>query len=169
MPFLKLLEIYRRLGMRVDYERTRMNFNLRFNAHAPLWDADLTHGHELADYPGIVERLQALWPDPERALDVLERSLMRQDAESYTFDLPAYRELLFLYAVLRDLSEQPNGQDDGVDLLVPTVRGVQGEQPLMATLPMKALPDLAPTLSLDLELDDLFVDPPQPGSGSHKP
>ena len=37
--------------MRTDYERTRMNFNLRFNAHAPLWDADPSRGHELKDYP----------------------------------------------------------------------------------------------------------------------
>lgn len=171
MPFLKLLEIYRRLGMRTDYERTRMNFNLRFNAHAPLWDADLTHGHELKDYPGVIERLQALWADPDRALEVLERSLMRQDAESYTFDLPAYRELLFLYAVLRDLSERPAAGHAAVDLLVSSHPSRHADvEPLMATLPMKALPDLAPTLSLDLELDDLFVDPPPTAQPTaHKP
>ena len=170
MPFLKLLEIYRRLGMRTAYERTRMNFNLRFNAHAPLWDADLAHGHELKDYPGVIERLQALWADPDRALEVLERSLMRQDAESYTFDLPAYRELLFLYAVLRDLSERPDGAHHGVDLLISSPTSGHGElAPLMATLPMKALPDLAPTLSLDLELDDLYVDPPSTPAVDHKP
>lgn len=185
MPFLKLLEIYRQLGMRTAYERTRMNFNLRFNAHAALWDADLTHGHELKDYPGVVERLQALWAYPDKALEVLERSLMRQDAESYTFDLPAYRELLFLYAILRDLQE--HSQADGahrvshMDLLVSSSasgRSTEGgtkpmvdadldlSSPLMATLPMKALPDLAPTLSLDLELDDLYV---EPAPADHKP
>lgn len=186
MPFLKLLEIYRQLGMRVAYERTRMNFNLRFNAHAALWDADMTHGHELKDYPGILERLQALWAYPDKALEVLERSLMRQDAESYTFDLPAYRELLFLYAILRDLQGQSHtGHDQHqlshVDLLVssgPSGRATAGatqpavdaeldlSSPLMATLPMKALPDLAPTLSLDLELDDLFI---EPAPTDHKP
>lgn len=161
MPFLKLLEIYRRLGMRGAYERTRMNFNLRFNAHASLWDADMTHGHELKDYPGVVERLQALWAYPDKALAVLERSLMRQDAESYTFDLPAYRELLFLYAILRDLQERqaPGGEHHHTSHL-------DLSSPLMATLPMKALPDLAPTLSLDLELDDLYV---EPAPTDHKP
>lgn len=178
MPFLKLLEIYRQLEMRGAYERTRMNFNLRFNAHAPLWDADPVHGHELKDYPGVVERLQALWSYPDKALAVLERSLMRQDAESYTFDLPAYRELLFLYSVLRDLVERH--ADDGAThmahghahLMVSSQPGghfavpagptqveavLDTDSPLMATLPMKALPDLAPTLSLDLELDDLIA------------
>lgn len=194
MPFLKLLEIYRQMGMRTAYERTRMNFNLRFNAHAALWDADLTHGHELKDYPGILERLQALWAYPNKALEVLERSLMRQDAESYTFDLPAYRELLFLYAVLRDLQGQEHAGHDQHhlshrDLLVSSSPSwpVSGQaagyaagrstqpavdadldlsSPLMATLPMKALPDLAPILSLDLELDDLYV---EPAPTDHKP
>lgn len=170
MPFLKLLEIYRRQGMRTDYERTRMNFNLRFNAHAPLWDADPTHGHELKDYPGIIERLQALWPNPDQALEVLERSLMRQDAESYTFDLPAYRELLFLYAILRDLTEDHgSGMHHGHVMVAssPSHRATTDDgRPLMATLPMKALPEMAPVLSLDLELDDLYIDPPDL---THKP
>lgn len=159
MPFLKLLEIYRHGGLRADYERTRMNFNLRFNAHAPLWDADPEHGYELADYPGVIERIQALWPQPAKALGVLERSLMRQDAESYTFDLPAYRELLLLYTVLRDLQEHPEGgaANAAVSVSFPAGDDEQEKdvpQPLMATLPMKALPALAPVLSLDLELGD---------------
>lgn len=174
MPFLKLLEIYRRQGMRTDYERTRMNFNLRFNAHAPLWDADPSHGHELKDYPGIIERLQALWSDPDQALEVLERSLMRQDAESYTFDLPAYRELLFLYAILRDLTDDHHGRaahHGQVMVSSPSHHGTADDgRPLMATLPMKALPEMAPVLSLDLELDDLYIDPPEPASTpTHKP
>lgn len=166
MPFLKLLEIYRNLGMRADYERTRMNFNLQFNAHAPLWDADPSHGHALKDYPGVLERVQALWPYPDKALEVLERSLMRQDAESYTFDLPAYRELLLLYSVLRDLTEhESQGYVDVGGTRPPAPKpDLDTDSPLMATLPMKALPDLAPTLSLDLELDDL-----DEGHPSHPP
>ncbi|HET8871975.1 MAG TPA: hypothetical protein VFM48_16140 [Aquabacterium sp.] len=161
MPFLKLLEIYRRLGMRADYERTRANFNLQFNAHAPLWESDPSHGHELKDYPGVVERIQSLWSHPDQALEVLERSLMRQDNESYTFDLPAYRDLLLLYSILRDLVEHDSqGYIDGGARHPSTLSAdLDTESPLMATLPMKALPELAPTLSLDLELDDLDVQP----------
>ena len=39
LPYLKLLEIYRRLDDRDAYERTRDRFNHRFNAHVPGWDA----------------------------------------------------------------------------------------------------------------------------------
>ena len=59
LPYLKLLEIYRRQGDRESYERTRERFNHRFNAYAPDWDSDLQHGRSLDEYPGVMQRLQA--------------------------------------------------------------------------------------------------------------
>lgn len=167
LPFLKLLEIYQRLGKRADYERIQAAFNQRFNAHAPAWDADLQHGHELVDYPGVVERLQTLWPVPAKAMEVLEKSLTHPENEADTFELPAYRELLFLYAVARDLSEREVGERPSVDLLASGLRThkepapfdlaahEEAVEPLMATRPIKAVPAVQPTLSLDLHLDDL--------------
>lgn len=166
LPFLKLLEIYRRVGKRADYERVQAEFNERFNAYAPSWDADLQQGHSLADYPGVIDRLQALWSSPAKAMEVLERSLTRPDSSEDTFELPAYRELLFLYAVARDLSEREMIDRDSVDLLLPVadVSGVEPAEPvhhssiiepLMATRPIKAQPDARPSISLDLHLDDL--------------
>jgi len=163
LPFLKLLEIYQRLGKRQDYERVQAEFNHRFNGYAPAWESDLLQGHSLSEYPGIVERLQALWAVPAKAMDVLERSLTRPDAEVETFDLPAYRELLFLYAVARDLSEREPETRDAVDLSLPftdpTMVTVSSEpetiEPLMATRPVKAQPHAQPVISLDLSLDDL--------------
>lgn len=167
LPFLKLLEIYQRLGRHADYERVQATFNQRFNAHAPAWEADLQHGHELADYPGVIERLQALWPSPAKAMEVLEKSLTRPESEADTFELPAYRELLFLYAVARDLSEREGSERPRVDLLATEPGSPIGAapfdlsahdsevEPLMATRPVKAIPDAQPTLSLDLQLDDL--------------
>ncbi|MBC7699338.1 hypothetical protein [Aquabacterium sp.] len=163
LPFLKLLEIYQRLGKRQDYERVQAEFNQRFNGYAPAWESDLLQGHSLSEYPGIVERLQALWAVPAKAMDVLERSLTRPDAEVETFDLPAYRELLFLYAVARDLSEREPETRDAVDLSLPFVDPImvtvstepETIEPLMATRPVKAQPQAQPMISLDLSLDDL--------------
>ncbi len=192
LPFLKLLEIYQRLGKRQDYERIQSEFNQRFNGYAPAWESDLLQGHSLSEYPGIVERLQALWASPSKAMDVLERSLTRPDAEAETFDLPAYRELLFLYAVARDLSEREPESREAVDLSLPfvdpTMVTVSSEpetiEPLMATRPVKAQPQAQPMISLDLSLDDLEplepvaeAEPGQDGNGidfehvdlSHKP
>lgn len=167
LPFLKLLELYQRLNRRGDYERVQQAFNDRFNAHAPAWDADLQHGHELVDYPGIVERLQSLWTSPTQAMEVLEKSLTRPESHADTFELPAYRELLFLYAVARDLSERAGDERPRVDLFasepgvhverVPFDMSEHGSviEPLMATRPLKAMLDAQPSLSLDLQLDDL--------------
>ncbi|MBI2733311.1 MAG: hypothetical protein HYX44_08425 [Aquabacterium sp.] len=166
LPFLKLLEIYRRVGKRTEYERVQAEFNQRFNAYAPAWEADLQQGHTLDDYPGVIERLQSLWAEPLRAMAVLEKSLTRPESGDDTFELPAYRELLFLYAVARDLSERDVVDRHSVDLLLPVVDLSASEpvapvhtspiiEPLMATRPIKALPEVRPSMSLDLHLDDL--------------
>lgn len=171
LPFLKLLEIYRRVGRRADYERVQSEFNERFNAYAPSWDADLQQGHSLADYPGVIDRLQALWASPTKAMEVLERSLTRPDSSEDTFELPAYRELLFLYAVARDLAERDTGDRESVDLLLPVsdLSGLEPAEPvhhnsiiepLMATRPVKAQPEVSPSISLDLHLEDLQAPEP---------
>lgn len=117
LPYLKLLEIYRRRDDRDAYERIRERFNRRFNAYAPEWGKDLTHGRALEDYPAALQRLQAVWPDPLAAMEVLESSLLRQEEDVGTYELPAYREVLFLYSVARDIAERQH--PDSVDLLLP--------------------------------------------------
>ncbi len=166
LPYLKLLEIYQRLGRRDAYERVQADFNRRFNAYAPSWESDLQHGHDLTAYPGVVERLQGIWSAPAQAMQVLQSSLTRPDDSVETFDLPAYRELLFLYAVARDLSERESQDRAPVDLLGQEAQLLHGApelvatdapqfEPLMATRPVKASPDAKPSISLDLSLDDL--------------
>lgn len=176
LPFLKLLEIFQRLGKRADYERVQASFNTRFNAHAPDWEEDLQHGHELKDYPGVVERLQSLWLSPVKAMEALEKLLTRPESQADTFELPAYRELLFLYAVARDLAERDVDERPAVDLVSRAAHDHidtipfdltdhdTGVAPLMATRPIKAMPEAQPTLSLDLQLDDLALDVVKPRS-----
>jgi pilus assembly protein FimV len=118
LPYLKLLEIYRRRGDRSAYERIRERFNRRFNAYAPDWDADLQQGRSLEDYPATIARLEALWVMPQRVMETLEASLFRRDETEEAFDLPAYRELLFLYAVARDFAHKAD-DSSAVDLLLP--------------------------------------------------
>lgn len=120
LPYLKLLEIYRRRGENEPYERIRDRFNRRFNAYAPDWESDLQHGRALEDYPDTVARLQGLWTTPTRVMETLDASLFRRNSTDETFDLPAYRELLFLYSVARDLAEHGGmAPMSDVDLLLP--------------------------------------------------
>jgi hypothetical protein len=117
LPYLKLLEIYRRRGEREPYDRIRERFNRRFNAYAPEWDVDPELGLSLEGYPEVMSRLQKAWATPSQAMDLLDASLFRRDAGP-TFDVPAYRELLFLYGTARDLAERDTSPE-GVDLLLP--------------------------------------------------
>jgi pilus assembly protein FimV len=143
LPYLKLLEIYRRRGEREAYQRVRERFNRSFNAYAPDWESDPQQGRSLTDYPDTIARLQRLWSSPTRTMGTLEASLFRRNRTDETFDLPAYRELLLLYSVARDLAEHPDAPPVGaVDLLLPFDGAA--EEPisrLSATPPSAELPN----------------------------
>lgn len=183
LPYLKLLEIYKRLGERDDYERLRERFNRRFNAYAPSWETDLLGGRSLDEYPAVIERLQSLWVTPQRAREVLQATLVRPENTDTdpvgedSFDLPAYRELMLLYSVIRDVSELEDA-DAGVDLMLPMDEDEEGiaraGQPdaaaferLLATTTMPAQPDLQKPLEMDLALDD--IEPPRPDDAASPP
>jgi len=129
LPYLKLLEIYRRRGDDEAYQRIRERFNRRFNSYAPDWDSDLQQGRALVDYPDTIARLQQLWASPVRVMETLDASLFRRNKTDQTFDLPAYRELLFLYSISRDLAEHAGAlPNTSIDLLLPL--DDPGEEPI---------------------------------------
>jgi hypothetical protein len=179
LPYLKLLEIHHRRGDREAYERMRQRFNHRFNAYAPEWGVDLTSGRSLEDYAGVVPRLQQVWARPLDAMAELEALLFRK-SRGELFDLPAYREVLFLYALARDLLDRAAVDTGSVDLLLPmsdgTEDGVTAPAPFLGldhdafkdTMPPE---DPRPTAPLDFDLTggdrptsifDLLDDKPRP-------
>ena len=118
LPYLKLLEIYRRRQDREAYGRLRKRFGQRFNAVAPAWDADPDQGRDLLDYPSVLQVLQACWGAPLDAMAELENLLFRKRGGEL-FELPAYRDVLTLYAVARDLHRQAGQAPADVDVLLP--------------------------------------------------
>jgi len=118
LPYLKLLEIHRRRGDLNGYERMRVRFNHRFNAYAPEWNVDLQSGRLLTDYPAVLTRLQKVWSRPLESMAELEKLTFRT-AGGDMFDLPAYREVLLLYALARDLQDHESSYSGSVDLLLP--------------------------------------------------
>lgn len=157
LPYFKLLEIYRQLGDEEAFERTRERFNQRFNAFAPDWSGDLAGGRSLEDYADVMARLQRAWAQPMRAVAELESLLLRR-ADLEPFDLPAYREVLMLHALVLDLPAAPLAgapvasptielsppppppapparAGEPVDLLLPL-----GDEPLEITSPRPHLP-----------------------------
>jgi hypothetical protein len=190
LPYLKLLEIYRRRGERETYERTRERFNRRFNAYAPEWESDPQQGLSLEDYPEVISKLQSLWRTPAQVIEFLDAALFRRDESADTFDVPAYRELVLLYSVVRDIAEH-DGSAEVVDLLLPidtsmppaaapTAPTAPTVAPLTASLASAGLPTLqaplvdvsitefsadnrkAPVLDLDISAVRAFDRPTQP-------
>jgi len=167
LPYLKLLEIYKRRGERSDYERLRERFNSRFNAYAPSWDTDLQGGRTLDDYPSVMGRLESLWVTPQRAREVLQATLVRADDSGPdpvgddSFDLPAYRELMLLYSIVRDVSDQQPDSSE-VDLMLPIGEPEAPSAPdsaavferLLATSSMPAQPGVHKPLEVDFTLED---------------
>jgi hypothetical protein len=151
LPFLKLLEIHRRRGDRSDYERMRARFNHRFNAYAPDWEVDLQSGRLLSDYPIVLSRLQQVWTRPLDSMAELE-VLMFRTSQGELFDLPAYREVLLLYALARDLLDHESVDTGRVDLLLPLSDG--GEFSSTAPAPLTDIGQVGRTGGLD------FLDQP---------
>jgi hypothetical protein len=156
LPYLKLLDIYRRLGDSAAYERTRDRFNHRFNAHVPGWDAPHGEGQALEEYPRVMGWIQHVWPRPLDAMAELEALMFRKDGGEL-FDLPAYREVLLLYALARDLLDgDPGGAAmQAVDVLLPLndTPGFAHTSPRPYFGDEMDLPlDAQPTAPLDLDL-----------------
>lgn len=169
LPYLKLLEIYRRRGDEHSFERTRARFNLRFNALAPPFADDPDHGRDLEHYPNAMRRVQKVWTNPLDALAELESWLHRRDGAE-PFDLPAYRDLMMLAAVANDLRAAASATP--VDLLLPlgesaiepsqTVRRALASRPASteevlpgpASRPLGHRDDDRSAAAVDVDLDD---------------
>ncbi|KPF50765.1 hypothetical protein IP87_01995 [beta proteobacterium AAP121] len=164
LPYLKLLEIHSRRGEREEYERTRVRFNQRFNAYAPEWGTDLAAGRSLDTYSGVIPRLQKVWPKPLDAMAELEALLFRK-SRGELFDLPAYREVLFLYSLARDLLDREAVDSGKVDLLLPLADGSEfgstAPAPYLALESERGSLDAPATAPLDF---DLSSDPGRPTS-----
>ncbi len=168
LAYLDLLKIYHRQGRADDYQRLRTDFNALFNAGAPAFDQFSDEGRGLESYERALGRIQALWPQP-RVLDVIERSIFREpgDPRAEVFDLEAYRELLLLYAMAKEMIER-----EAVDSGFSQDFASTTAQALKATARRSAMPSFdrsledstrpteeqTPALSnpgLDVNLDDL--------------
>ena len=104
LVWLDLLAIYRALKRREDYELLRGDFQRVFNAEVPEYDATPTVSGGLEDYPRALSRISALWPSP-KVMDVIEESIFRRPGtgDGEPFDLEAYRELVMLYNLGREV------------------------------------------------------------------
>ncbi len=105
LAYLDLFDIYHKIGQRAEFAELRDEFNRVFNAQVPEFDQYGINSRGLEDYIPALERIQALWPNA-KVLEVIEESIFRKpDLDNQPFDLLAYRELMLLYAIAKEVSE----------------------------------------------------------------
>jgi len=165
LPYLKLLEIHQRQGEELYFKEVAASFAKRFDALAPTWGSDLNQGRDLEAYPTVLQRVAARWPDAAASMALMQELLSRGGDSGHGFDLPAYRELLFLYSVARDRSEHEVRSDE-IDLFLPLDtqnKSGDGHQ-LMATMIWqgKEMPGPQHALEVDISLDEPEVEAPSP-------
>jgi hypothetical protein len=105
LAWMDLLELYHSLGKRVEFERLRNEFCQRFTAEVPDFEHFDQPSASLENYSRALSRIVALWP-ARRVLDVIEESIFRKPGlpGSEPFSLEAYRELVLLYHVAREVA-----------------------------------------------------------------
>jgi hypothetical protein len=117
LAYLDLFDIYHKIDQREDFEALRDEFNRVFNAQVPQFDNYGSESRGLEEYGAAIERIQALWPNP-KVLSVIEESIFRSpELDAKPFDLLAYRELMLLYAIAKDVSLY-DSQSDGLSASV---------------------------------------------------
>ncbi|MES2188986.1 MAG: hypothetical protein V4454_02615 [Pseudomonadota bacterium] len=180
LVYLDLFNLYHQLGREEDYEELRQTFNRLFNSKVPAFQLykDKDAGAGLEAYQIAMSRIEALWPSA-KVLEIIEESIFRKpDAGAEAFDLEAYRELLMLYSVAREIidPEAVSGSplpkfdlpESQFDNELRTTKFVSTSiQPLSATVAEPApekytrpfldsvIPPSSPNLGLDLDLSTL--------------
>ena len=170
LAYLDLFRLYHQQNRRHDYEELREVFNEKFNAGAPPFDDYSDNSVGLEGYETAFGRIQALWPQP-RVLDVIEKSIFRDanDEDGEVFDLEAYRELLLLHAVAKEMIKRAElGEEDRPDFehtAIKPLKAAAGATSIMAasasdkgspnTEPFDNMPVSSPRLGLDVDLDAL--------------
>jgi hypothetical protein len=100
--YLDLFKIFHKLGRRDDYAALRDEFNQVFNAEAPPFAEFMVQGRGLDAFAAALAAITECWPQPQ-VLDVIEQYLFRSPGQADVFDLDAYRELLMLYGVAKEI------------------------------------------------------------------
>lgn len=111
LVYLDLFNLYHQLQRQADYEALRKDFNQHFNAEVPEFDLYTDASPGLEAYETALTRIEALWPSP-KVLEIIEESIFRgPDANAVPFGLEAYRELLLLFAIAKEIIGSTSGNE----------------------------------------------------------
>lgn len=131
LAYIDLFDIYHQTSRRSEYNELRDEFNRVFNAEIPEFERYSAGSRGLAEYRSAMSRIESLWPAP-KVLEVIEESIFRKpDRDSEPFDMLAYRELMLLYSVAKELNETDQSVGEvALDLDLQDGDGMTQMQPL---------------------------------------
>ncbi len=146
LAYMDLFDIYHRTGAEKDYLELREEFNRVFNAQVPSFASYGSNARGLEEYPDALKGIQKYWPDSQ-VLEVIEESIFRQpDAQTLPFDMLAYRELMLLYTMAKELGK-PGASFTPVQAIAPIAAS--------AVMQLDNVPDSAQgDLGVDLSFSD---------------
>lgn len=105
LAYMDLFDIYYRTNRQAEYTELRDEFNRVFNAQVPEFVQYGALSNGLEDFPDVLSNIQAAWNTPQQAQDVIEESIFRHpDVDHQALDMTAYRELMLLYGLAKELS-----------------------------------------------------------------
>ena len=100
-PWLALLELYRGLGRRQEFEAVAYRVHFEFNVRFFRWagEGSMEHSASLEDFPHVLARLIAVWGTPECAPFL--NSLVGDNRGGIRVGFPeeAFREVLLLLQI----------------------------------------------------------------------
>jgi pilus assembly protein FimV len=169
LAYLDLFDIYHKIGQREDFDVLRDEFNRVFNAQVPEFERYGMSSRGLEDYESAIQRIQALWPS-SKVLDVIEESIFRMpELDAKPFDLEAYRELMLLYAIAKEVSIDEEGNGESLvdfDLPIDDTSVFDRTMPGITPAALGVVPSGDQALDIDL---DIFGDDREVAKAAAKP
>jgi hypothetical protein len=169
LAYLDLFDIYHKIGLREDFDVLREEFNRVFNAQVPEFDQYGMSSRGLEDYESAIQRIQALWPS-SKVLDVIEESIFRMpELDAKPFDLEAYRELMLLYAIAKEVSIDDGDSGQSLvdfDLPIDDTSVFDRTMPGITPAALGVVPSGYQALDVDL---DIFGDDREVAKAAAKP
>ncbi|WP_395055242.1 hypothetical protein [Polaromonas sp.] len=162
--YLDLFNLYHKVKRREDYEELAESFSRMFNARIPAFDAYTSAGRGLESYTSTIAQIRSAWPRPAVVSFMESLIFLRPGEQREPFDPEAFRELLVLYGIARDIVEaQPPLVDNLLDFDLPVAGADAAPSAGLPLTAMDALPVIEdpvavpgePKAGLDIDLNML--------------
>ena len=105
VTWLYLLDLYRLVGDEDNYRDLTARFKHKFNAKIPGFHEEIVPGsvRSLEDFPHLVANCCALWTTDDVTAYLESLLVDDREGERVGFDLPVYRDILFLLSIATEL------------------------------------------------------------------